>query len=108
LGLYTNYKQWMLDSQPRPVGRKKELWLEILTATFIENSHHTIVTLSVVLCNEIGSLFMKCMKYFHVDDHLCFKYYLVFCILLSWSRNQNASYVASVLAFAPKPPGNTT
>jgi alpha-1,3-glucosyltransferase len=25
LGLYTNYKQWMLDSQPRQVGRKKEL-----------------------------------------------------------------------------------
>jgi alpha-1,3-glucosyltransferase len=25
LTLYTNYKQWMLDFHPRPVGRKKDL-----------------------------------------------------------------------------------
>jgi hypothetical protein len=68
LSLYTNYKQWMLDFQPRPVGRKKDLWLEILTANFIENSHCTIVTLSVFPCNENGSFFMKWMKSFHVEQ----------------------------------------
>ena len=25
LSLYTNYKQWMLDFQPKPIGRKKDI-----------------------------------------------------------------------------------
>lgn len=38
LAVYTNYKQWMLDSNSRSIGVKKDLWLKILTANFTEKS----------------------------------------------------------------------